>query len=339
MKVPAGSLAPVLLLVFAVSLLVGPGLGVFSMVRGLVDPQDPQAVTAWTLLSDLRLPRSVLAMLVGASLALGGVLLQTYFQNPMAGPYVVGVSSGAGLAVAILAVSTGSGFPSTRGVVVASLLGSAGIVVLVDRLAAAIRGRRTETLLLIGIAIASVCSAITSVLLLMLPRGPEGVLFWLMGSLSGASWGSVVLVLAGFAVSLTIAGWHGAALDAILWGDETARSVGVEVRRVRLWMLGAATLAVAATVASCGVIAFLGLMAPHIARGIVGGRHARLIPAAAIVGAGWLLAADIGARLLLAPAELPVGAITSAIGAPFLVWICLRRRRGWDFSGSTQRRS
>jgi iron complex transport system permease protein len=327
------------LLVFAVSLLVGPGLGVVSMVRGLLDPRDPGAGTAWTLLSDLRLPRSVLAMLVGASLALGGVLLQTYFQNPMAGPYVVGVSSGAGLGVAILAVATGTGFPSNQGIVLASLLGSAGIVVLVDRLAAAFRGRRTETLLLIGIAIASVCSAVTSVLLLMLPRGPEGVLFWLMGSLTGASWGKVGIVLAGLAVSVSIAGWHRPALDAILWGDETAQSVGVEVRRLRLWTLGAATLAVAATVASCGVIAFLGLMAPHIARGIVGGRHGRLIPAAAVVGAGWLVAADIGARLLLAPAELPVGAITSAIGAPFLVWICLRRTRRWDSSDSTPRRS
>jgi iron complex transport system permease protein len=325
-KLPARSLVPVLFLVFAVSLLVGPGLGIGSMVRGLLDSRDPMAGTAWTLLNDLRLPRSVLAVLVGASLSVGGVLLQTYFQNPMAGPYVVGVSSGAGLAVAILAVVTGAGFPSTRGVAVAALLGSLGIVLVVERLAAAIRGRRTETLLLIGIAIASVCSALTSVLLLMLPRGPEGVLFWLMGSLTGASWGQAGLVLVGLAASLAIAIWHTPALDAILWGDEIAQSVGVGVRRLRLWMLGAASLAVAATVATCGVIAFLGLMAPHVARGIVGGRHARLIPAAAVVGAGWLLAADVGARLLLAPAELPVGAITSAIGAPFLVWICLRRR-------------
>jgi iron complex transport system permease protein len=251
----------------------------------------------------------------------------------------VGVSSGAGLAVAVLSAVTGTSFPSRAGVTVASLIGGGAIVLLVDALATRIRGRRTETLLLIGIALAAVCSALTSVLLLMLPRGPEGVLYWLMGSLAGASWGHAGLVLAALAIGLAIAFWQGSALDAILWGDEVARSVGVNVRRVRIWMLAASTFAVAATVASCGVIAFLGLMAPHIARGLVGGRHVRLIPAAALIGAGWLLAADVGARLILAPAELPVGAITSAIGAPFLVWICLRRRRTWDSSVSMQRRS
>ncbi|MBD3162881.1 MAG: iron chelate uptake ABC transporter family permease subunit, partial [Candidatus Eisenbacteria bacterium] len=246
-------------------------------------------------------------------------------QNPMAGPYVVGVSSGAGLAVVVLTVAVGGALPRLA-VPAAALGGGILLVAFVALLAGRARVRRTETLLLLGLALAAVCSAFTSVLVLTLPQGPEGVLFWLMGSLAGAVWLDAVLVGAALAVGIAIGAWNAHALDAILWGDETARSVGVDVARTRRVMLVAATIPVAASVAVAGVIGFLGLMVPHIARGLVGSGHRRLLPAAAALGATWLLVADAGARMLLAPAELPVGAITSAVGAPFLVWICLRRR-------------
>ena len=327
-------------LAFLAALILGPaGIAPSKLIGGLLHPDAPGADSVRTLVLGLRLPRAVLAALVGASLGASGALLQAYFQNPMAGPYVIGVSSGAALAVAILSVLVGTSAPPRGSIPAAALLGGAGIVALVASLSGRARGRRTETLLLVGMAVAAVCSAITSVLLLRLPRGPEGVLFWLMGSLSGAAWGGSALVAAGAVIGMGIGFWNAHALDAILWGDDVARSVGVDVRRTRLLILVAATVPAAASVATCGVIGFLGLMAPHIARGIVGPGHTRLLPLSAVVGAGWLLVADLFARLLMAPTELPVGAITSAVGAPFLVWICLRRRRSWDSSDSTPRRS
>jgi iron complex transport system permease protein len=333
-------LGAALVVAFLLSLAVGPAaIGLRELLRGLFDPQASGADTIRTLVLDLRLPRAVLAVLAGAGLAVGGVLLQAFFQNPMAGPYVVGVSSGAGLAVSIVAVLAGTAAPPQGSVPAAALLGGMGIVALVASLAERVRARRTETLLLLGLAIAAICSAITSVLMLTLPRGPEGVLFWLMGSLAGANWNSVILVAVALCVGLGVGVWNARGLDAILWGDETAQSVGVDVRRTRRAMLVASTIPVAASVAACGVIGFLGLMVPHIARGLVGAGHGRLLPTSAIIGATWLLVADGLARMLLSPAELPVGAITSAVGAPFLVWICLRRRGTWGSSGSTQKRS
>ena len=314
-------------LVFIAALLLGPaGIRPGELLRGLADSEARNAQIARTLVWDLRLPRALLAALVGAALAISGALLQAYFQNPMAGPYVVGVSSGAGLAVAIVTTVAGRVAPSPGHVVWASLVGGLAVVLFVAALARRVRSGRTEILLLIGLAVAAICSAVTSVLLLLLPRGPEGVLMWLMGSFSAASWWGSALVAGGLAVGLCIGLLHARSLDAILWGDETARSVGVDVGRTRALTLVGATIPVAAAVATCGVIGFLGLMVPHLARGIVGAGHARLLPLCALIGAGWLVLADILARLLLAPAELPVGAITSAVGAPFLVWICLRRR-------------
>lgn len=333
-------LGVILVLAFLLSLAIGPAaIELRVLLRGLLDPQAAGSEAVRSVVLDLRLPRAVLAVLAGAGLAVGGVLLQAYFQNPMAGPYVVGVSSGAGLAVSIVAVLAGAAAPPQGSVPAAALLGGMGIVALVATLAERVRARRTETLLLLGLAIAAICSAITSVLMLTLPRGPEGVLFWLMGSLAGANWSSVALVAVALGMGFGIGAWNARGLDAILWGDETAQSVGVDVRRTRRAMLVGSTIPVAASVAACGVIGFLGLMVPHIARGIVGAGHGRLLPTSAIIGATWLLVADGLARMLLSPAELPVGAITSAVGAPFLVWICLRRRGSWGSSGSTQKRN
>jgi iron complex transport system permease protein len=259
-------------------------------------------------------------------LSLSGALLQAYFQNPMAGPYLIGVSSGAGLAVVLATILTGATQAGGPLAVPASLAGGFGIVAFVSFIAERIRSRRTETLLLIGLAVSAVCSSITSVFLLLLPRGPEGVLVWLMGSLSSATWTDSLVVTAGLVPAILLALWNARGLDAILWGDDIARSVGVDVRRLRRLALLAATLPVAAAVSVAGVIGFLGLMVPHIARGLVGPGHARLLPLALVLGAAWLVTADLIARVLIAPAEIPVGAITSAVGAPFLVWICYRRR-------------
>lgn len=327
MKSSYGWIVPALGGTFLLSLMVGAaGFGPSELIRGLARADDPSASAVRTLVFDLRLPRAVLAALVGASLGLSGVLLQAYFQNPMAGPYVVGVSSGAGLAAVATGLVYGASAPPPGVLSAAAFSGGILVVAAVALLARRARSGRTETLLLLGLAVAAVCSAITSVLLLFLPNGPEGILFWLLGSLAGASWSGIVVVAAALAIPLAYALAVGRDLDAILWGDDTARSVGVPLDRVRSLALVAATIPVAASVALCGVIGFLGLMVPHLARGLVGSTHRRLIPMAVILGAGWLVVADMLARVILAPAEVPVGAITSAVGAPFLAWICLRRR-------------
>jgi iron complex transport system permease protein len=312
--------------IFILALLAGPaGIGPARIIRGLLDPTAADHQTIRTLVLDLRLPRALLAGLTGAALAVSGVLLQAYFQNPMAGPYVIGVSSGAGLAVALLTVAVPR--PPAGAQPIAAMIGGVGVVLLVASLTGRMRSGRTETLLLVGLAVAAVCSAITSVLLLLLPRGPEGVLFWLMGNLAGATWSGAMQVGAGLAAGLGLGIWKSRDLDAILWGDETARSVGVDVGHARSILLAATTIPVAVSVAHCGVIGFLGLMVPHLARGMVGPTHGRLLPLSALLGGAWLILADLCARLILAPAELPVGAITSAVGAPFLIWICTRRKR------------
>jgi len=308
------------------ALAIGPAsIDPVGLIRSLADPRASGHSAARALLVDLRLPRALLAAATGAALAVSGVLLQAYFQNPMAGPYVIGVSSGAGLAVAGLAVAIPNAPSGAQPL--AAMVGGVGVVLVVTSLAGRMRSGRTETLLLIGLAVAAVCSAITSVILLLLPRGPEGVLFWLMGTMTGATWGGVSQVAVGLLIGGGLGLWKSRDLDAILWGDETASSVGVDVTRTRGILLAATTIPVAVSVAHCGVIGFLGLMVPHLARGLVGSTHGRLLPVSAMLGAAWLVLADLLARMLLAPAELPVGAITSAIGAPFLIWICMRRKR------------
>jgi iron complex transport system permease protein len=315
------------IVVFIASLLLGPArISPEDLIRGVIDSTASNSGAARTLFWDLRLPRTALAAANGAALAVSGALLQAYFQNPMAGPYVIGVSSGAGLAVAIVAAVAGATGPSPASTPIASLAGGLAIVGLVAAASRRSRSGRTETILLLGLAISAICSSITSVLLLLLPRGPEGVLFWLMGSLASARWSGVALSSGGLLVAILFALWRARDLDAILWGDDVARSVGVDVGRVRGLALIMATVPAAASVASCGVIGFLGLMVPHLAREISGAEHQRLIPLSAILGATWLMIADLIARQILAPAELPVGAITSAVGAPFLAWMCLRRR-------------
>ncbi len=327
MRVRPGWTIPGFVGVFSLSLLIGAaGIGPGEIVRGLLDGSHPSSVAIRALVLDLRLPRAVLAALVGGALGLSGALLQAYFQNPMAGPYVVGVSSGAGLAAVTVGLIYGFASPPTAVLAAAAFAGGTLVVAAVASLARVGRSGRTETLLLLGLAVAAVCSATTSVLLLLLPNGPEGVLFWLLGSLAGASWGGVWLIAISLAIPLAFALGGARDLDAMLWGDETARSVGVPIARFRTMLLAAATIPVAASVALCGVIGFLGLMVPHLARGLVGSTHRRLIPMAVALGAIWLMAADLVARVILAPTEVPVGAITSAVGAPFLAWICLRRR-------------
>lgn len=321
----AASVSALLLL----ALVVGPGrvslpdaIDVVAAHLGLVAPAHPPAVDA--LVWDLRLPRSLLAALLGAALGLGGAVAQGLFRNPMAEPGVLGVSAGAAT-LAVLGFTLGLDAQSALAIPALAALG-AGLVLLV---LLGLAGERSDTtsLLLSGIALGAMCGSLTTLLLALdTERWDLGirVVRWLMGSFEGRSWehlqGSLVPLAAGAALSL----WLRLDLDALQLGRDTAASLGVDLVRTQRLALLAVALLVGAATALCGVIGFLGLVVPHVVRRLGGPGHARLLPLSALGGALVLLAVDVLGRALH-DVVLPPGALTSLAGAPFFLWL-LRHR-------------
>ncbi|MBD3334066.1 MAG: iron chelate uptake ABC transporter family permease subunit [Candidatus Eisenbacteria bacterium] len=278
------------------------------------------------IILDIRLPRTVLAVLVGAALSLAGALMQAFFRNVLAGPFVVGVSSGAAFG-AVLAMVFGWNLSliGLSAVPLCAFGGGLGVVLLVGLLYARAGGARVESLLLTGIAVGAVLSAAASLVMVTSQESLQSILFWLLGSLASARWLHVGWILPFFLLGAIPALLLSRDLDALAWGDEVAHSLGVSVGRVRGAVLVCATLLASAAVAVAGIIGFLGLMIPHIARFLVGSRHALVLPLSGLLGAILLLGADLAARSLWAPTELPIGAITAVLGAPFLAYLCNRR--------------
>ena len=277
---------------------------------------------------DLRLPRVLLAALVGASLALAGVLYQALFRNPLADPYVLGVSSGAGLGATLALTVFGTSFAARAlGVPVGAFLGAVLTMLLVVRLASR-RGRVDATsLLLAGIAISYTLSALTSFVLVFERQTMTSVVFWMMGGLGNRTWGHVWLLTAMFAVGALVPLLYHRELDLMLLGDERAGQLGVRVERFKLLALAAASLVVAGAVSVSGLIGFVGLMVPHMMRLVVGPRHRLLLPASVLAGAVTLVMADLLARVVLAPVEIPVGIVTALAGGPFFIWLLVRKER------------
>lgn len=315
-------LAAVLVLATAGSLLVGsaeisPGRTA-EIFLGAGSPLDR------TILLDLRLPRVLLAIVVGAGLAGAGTAYQGLFLNPLADPFVIGASSGAalGATVAILLNVSGSG-----ALPFAAFLGSLGAVGLVYLLGGSGGSSSPLTLLLAGAAVSTIVGALVS-LLMILNDQSLGVIFnWLLGGLSTATWRELGYGAPMIAVGLAALGLFSRPLDALALGDDTARSLGLSVGTFRLAIVLAATLTTAAAVAAAGIIGFVGLVAPHAARRIVGGRSSRLLPASCLLGALLLLLADGAARGLAAPREIPVSIVTALVGGPFFL-LLLRRGSG-----------
>lgn len=323
------------LLVPALLFLAAAGTSIFfgaaevspvQVMRSLAgDMSDPVSM----MIREVRIPRIALAAVVGAALSISGALLQAFFQNPMAGPYVAGVSSGAGLA-AVAAITLGFRWRlgPVDSVAVSGFIGGLAAVALVYALARRIRSLQAEGLLLIGIAVGAVFSAFTSMLLIFGGQGTHAALFWMLGTFSNASWSMTWMVGAVLLAAGACAALFSRDLNLLLWGEEVALSLGSPVSRVRALVLVLSSLLAASSVAACGVIGFVGLMVPHIARGWMRSVDHRLVlPASALIGAVLVMAADAVARTAYAPVELPVGAITSALGAPFLVVLVVRRRR------------
>ncbi|MTV27700.1 iron ABC transporter permease [Nitriliruptoraceae bacterium ZYF776] len=286
----------------------------------------------WSVAQDsivwrVRVPRVLLGATVGAGLAICGVALQAMVRNVLADPYLLGVTSGAstGAAGAIL-FGFGLAF-GEHALSISAFLGAAAASLLVFTIART-AGRVTSVrLLLAGVAVGYALYAATSFLIFASPN-PEGartVLFWLLGSLSLARWSSVflvvVLVVAVTLVTLTVLGRQ---LDALAIGDETAQTLGTSPTRFRAQLLVLVSLCIGAVVAISGGIGFVGLVIPHVARRFVGGAHRRLVPVAALIGAMFLVWADLFARTVIEPRELPIGILTALVGAPFLLLLVRR---------------
>lgn len=319
------------------TIIAGVGLGASSLPVGTVarilashlgiDLGGAWSAPADAIVWQVRLPRVLLGVLVGAGLAVCGVALQAMVRNVLADPYLLGVNSGAssGAAAAILfGFGAGFGEYALQGSAFLGALAASLLVFLVARSAGRVTSIR---LLLAGVAVGYALYALTSFLIFASgsAEGARSVMFWLLGSLALAQWSAPLLIVAvvvgGSVALLTV--W-GRRLDALAIGDETAHTIGVRPDRVRLQLLLVVALCIGVVVSASGSIGFVGLVVPHLARRAVGGRHVRVVAVAALMGAILLVWADVLARTLFAPQEIPIGIITSLVGAPFLL-VLIRR--------------
>ncbi len=286
---------------------------------------DPQALpeASRLIISQLRLPRILLAALVGASLALAGCGLQGLLRNPLADPYIVGTSSGASLGATLAIVwNLPNLTPYLSAVPAMAFIGALGAMFLVYRLAKVNNFLPVETFLLAGVIVGSFAGALVSLLLTMAGQDLQRVMLWLMGTLEqpegpATFWLLLPYLVGGGATLLCCA----QPLNLLGLGEENAQALGVNVERLKLWVVAASSLMTAAAVSVAGMIGFLGLVVPHLTRRLVGPDHRWLLPLCALNGATFLIVADMIARVIIAPRELPVGVLTALVGAPFFFFI------------------
>ncbi|MCF2125288.1 iron ABC transporter permease [Strepomyces sp. STD 3.1] len=287
---------------------------------------------AESVLWNVRFPRIVLALLVGASLGCAGALMQGVFGNPLAEPGVIGVSSGAAVG-AVGAIAFGLDFLGNWTVSVFAFV--SGLVTVLVVYAMSRAGGRTEvvTLILTGIAVNAFAGALIGLFLFFADTAAVNqITFWQLGSLAQATWPKVLAVLPCAALGLGLAPLYARRLDLLALGERPARHLGVEVERLRIVLVLVIALLTAAAVSVAGVIGFVGLVVPHLLRMAAGPGHRFLIPGSALLGALVLLAADLAARTVAEPAELPLGVLTALLGSPFFFWLLRRTRRrqgGW----------
>lgn len=280
-----------------------------------------------SIIFKLRLPRTILIALTGAALASSGAAYQGLFRNPLADPYVIGVASGSGLgAVIAMSIHWPYEWASTFIIPVAAFITGLITVLLVYTLSRVNRSVPATSLVLAGVAISSFTTAITSFIMLKSTGELRRSLVWLLGGSTLSGWQPVIGMLPYVALGIGMLLTMGYTLNVFQFGDEQATQMGLKVEKRRLIVIIAASLTTAAAVSFSGVIGFVGLITPHIIRLLTGGDYRRILPLSTIAGAAFLLMADILARVVLAPQEVPVGIITALAGAPFFIWV-LRRSR------------
>lgn len=322
--------AAVLVALILLSVLYGttsiPLTEVFAAIATGLGLSDTDPTPMGRIIFDLRLPRALFSAIIGAGLGIVGVVLQTTTRNDLADPFLFGLSSGAAAGAVLVITVTGDIlgiWTLPLAAFCGGIIASGIVLILVQRL----RSSAPEKLILAGLAVSFLFAAITNYLIFAGDsRAAHSVIFWMLGGLGLSRWETFPLVLAGlamiFAYALLCRRW----LDALLAGDVTATTLGVPVHRLRMAMFLVAALSTATFVSVAGVIGFVGLMVPHLARGLSGPLHSQLIPTAALIGAMLLTASDILSRLLLAPQELPVGVVTTSIGAVFVFALLLGKQ-------------
>ena len=304
-------------------------IGLMKILRGIFGwVSDP--VRGWTdtdrvIVFQVRLPRIILAGIVGAALSVAGVVFQSLFRNPLADPYILGISSGSAVG-AILAIISGAGL-SFLSIPAASFCGALLTIMLVLGIARTGYRFQTNTLLLAGVIVGSFFSAIIMFLVsITQDERLHSIIFWLMGDLSLSKYNEIIIVTPFVIVGCLIIYLHAHPLNLIVTGEETALQLGVEVERVKRLLLITASLITGVVVSVSGVIGFVGLIVPHMMRMVFGSDHRLLLPASGLFGLSFMVVADTIARIVIAPVELPVGVITAIFGAPFFIY--LLRRKG-----------
>ncbi|NEE02523.1 FecCD family ABC transporter permease [Phytoactinopolyspora halotolerans] len=322
----------VLGLVVLLAMVTGPaGLPLRSVLVEMVNQlpgveldgglDEREAAVLWKL----RAPRIVLGMLVGGMLAMAGAGYQGVFRNPLADPYLLGVAAGAGLGATFAIVSGGGRLL----VPLAAFAGGIAGVAATYALGRSVGGRSTTSLILAGVAVAAFLTALQTYINQRNVESLREVYGWILGRLLTAGWGEVLTVLPYIAVSTVVLLAHRRLLDVLSVGQDEAGTLGVPAGRVRLFVVLAATLGTAAAVAVSGLIGFVGIVVPHIVRMLAGTSYRIVLPLSAVFGAAFLVSADLAARTLISPGELPVGVVTAFIGAPFFTLVLRTSRRVW----------
>ncbi|WP_415183283.1 FecCD family ABC transporter permease [Phaeovulum sp.] len=315
----------VVALTFA-SLLIGPaGIGWAEGLRALISGEG----AAGLVMRELRLPRAVLGLMIGAALGLSGAAMQGFLRNPLAEPGLIGTSASAALG-AVIAIQTGAYAAFALALPLAALAGAGVAVALILVLAGP--GGRALTLILAGIAVSALAGALTALVLNLAPSpyAAAEIVFWMMGSLSDRSLTHVALAAPFLALGAVIVLRLGRGLDALTLGEDAAASLGISLRRLRLGVIIGSAFLVGAATAVAGAVGFVGLVVPHLLRRAVGSRPSRLLPASALGGAAMLLCADIATRLIAPERDLKLGVLTALVGAPFFLHLIRRLGRNGE---------
>jgi iron complex transport system permease protein len=299
-----------------------------GVVRELLWFDSGLSATEQTVLWEIRFPRVVLGLLVGAMLAVSGAAYQGTFRNPLADPYLLGTAAGAGLGVTLVIVGQAEGASTPVGTPIAAFLGALGAVALTYALGMAGTARASSaSLILAGVAVATFLTAAQTYVQQRNQDTIRDVYNWVLGRLSTAGWREVVLILPYVVVSAAVLLVHRRALDVLAVGEDEATSLGLNARRTRLVVVMAATLGTAAAVAVSGLIAFVGIIVPHAVRLLAGGSYRVILPLSLLFGGAFLVVTDLVARTVAAPAEIPIGVVTAFLGAPFFVVVLRTSKR------------
>jgi iron complex transport system permease protein len=327
----------VLLIIIVISVSLGAGSPRFNEVIQVILSKlfpffgvEPGPQITQIIVFEIRLPRVVLAVIAGAGLAASGVAMQGVLKNPLVSPYILGISSAAGFGAA-LAIALGIGVVTQYGgyMVVANAFVFSFLAMLMVYGIARLRGVTPESVILAGVAVGFLFSAMLALVQFIAPEhaAVRAIVFWLLGGLYTATWESILIILPIVLVAIALIMRHSWDMNVMSLGEEVAMSIGVNSQQVIVICMALATLATASIVSFTGVIGFICLVSPHIARMMIGSDHRFLLPCSTVLGALLLLCSDTLARLVLMPSEVPIGIVTALIGVPFFLYLLLSRRR------------